>query len=394
MPANNTSSHELKAPLIALLVAADRALARSFVDALASTQAFQIAAELKSYPNRRTLEMRLEQVRPDVVLVDLAGDLEAACETIRGSLSLLPSCRVIGIHSENNSEAILKSVRAGATEFLHAPFEAASQMEAAARVRKLLSSAASAQPAGRLLAFTSAKEGSGASTLARQVALAVRSGARQRVLLADLDFNGGTLAFSLNLVSGEHGAHAGRRAPAQSWDLPSPLSGPGGIAVLPAPASPLRQLPEPDRVGAFLDSARQSFDWVLADLPPVFERLSLFVMSQADRVYLLATPELPTLHLSRKALAALQQLGFPSERVRIVLNRVDRRGETALASVERLFPASLEARLPDDSFAIQTAMLDGAAVGAGTEYGKAVAALAAGLAGEKRRDKAEAPAAR
>jgi pilus assembly protein CpaE len=391
MPMNNNPAHEIKAPLIALLVAADRALARAFLDALATTQAFQIAAEIKSYPNRRTLEMRLEQVRPDVVLVDLAADLETACEVIRGTLSLLPSCRVIGIHAENKSEAILKSVRAGATEFLHAPFETSCQIEAAARVRKLLSSAASAQPAGRLLAFTSAKEGSGASTLARQVALAVRSAVRQRVLLADLDFNGGTLAFSLNLASGHHGADAGRRATA--WDLPSPVSGPEGSAVLPAPMSPLRQLPEPDRVGAFLDSARQSFDWVLADLPPVFERLSLFVMSQADRVYLLATPELPSLHLTRKALTALQQLGFPSERVRIVLNRVDRRGETALASVERLFPASLEARLPDDSFAIQTAMLDGAPVGAATEYGKAVAALAASLAGDKRRDKSEAPAA-
>jgi pilus assembly protein CpaE len=381
--------------LSAILIAPDRQLARQFTDALAPAQAFQIAAEMKAYPALKALEVRLDQVRPDVLLLDLATDLEAACSVIREAAAHRPGCKVIGLHRSNDSEAILKSLRTGATEFLHAPFQAASQLEAAQRIERLLHTAQPPSAMGQVIVFTSAKEGSGATTLAREMAYALRAQTRQRVLLADFDAMGGTLAFTLNAIQDAASAGAGE----EGW-----LDGDGqpraaehqGVSLIANPQAPPETPAGGERLQVFLESARQGYDWVLADLPPVFERISLLAISEADQAYLLATPELPSLHLARKAVSALRQLGFPPERFRVVLNRVDRRGGLAAADIEKLFPSAVQAKLPNDPLALQRAIAEGAPVNPESDFGRAASALAAALAGELKKKaiaEAAAPAA-
>ncbi len=69
--------------ITALLIAPNRDLAQQFVATLPQTRAFQILADLKSYPPPQTLEVRVRQLKPHVILLDLASDLEAATELIR-----------------------------------------------------------------------------------------------------------------------------------------------------------------------------------------------------------------------------------------------------------------------------------------------------------------------
>src|ERR1700693_3608746 len=153
--------------LTALSIVPNRELASQFSLAAEHTRAFQILAELKQYPSPQTLDMRLRQTNPDVILLDLATDLDVACELIRSVLALNDPTHVVGLHVRNDSDAILRSLRMGATEFLYAPFDPETQTEAVARLRRLLQPepADDVQP-GTIIAFASAKPGSGASTLA------------------------------------------------------------------------------------------------------------------------------------------------------------------------------------------------------------------------------------
>src|SRR5713226_4073074 len=121
----------------ALLIAPDRVLAGQLLATLPQTKAFQILADLKSYPPAQTLEIRARQLKPDVVLLDLATDLAAATDLIRFVSAMTPPLQVVGLHTHSDSGAILQSLRAGATEFLYAPFELATQRDAIARLRRL-----------------------------------------------------------------------------------------------------------------------------------------------------------------------------------------------------------------------------------------------------------------
>src|SRR5258708_36266838 len=123
--------------LTALLVAPDRELADAFTSTLTGTHAFQILSDLRSYPSSQTLDIRLRQLRPDVLLVDLGSNLETAAELIRFAAALPHPPQIVGLHNDNDSRAILLSLRMGASEFLHAPFDAEVQREAISRLRRL-----------------------------------------------------------------------------------------------------------------------------------------------------------------------------------------------------------------------------------------------------------------
>ncbi|MGA2324864.1 MAG: P-loop NTPase [Bryobacteraceae bacterium] len=376
------------AQLTALMIAPDRELARAFAESVGATRTFQILAELKTYPSQQVLEMRLRQLQPDVVLLDLATDLEQACELIHFVTSSNPSIHVVGLHSRNDSEAILRSLRMGASEFLCAPFEAAIQEQALGRIRRLLGPLTETpQELGKVLLFSSAKPGSGASTLAAQAALALRRRTGKRVLLADLDLMGGSLAFYLKVTPNGSLLDAvqdqGRGA---EW--PSLVAPSGGLHVLAAPeAPPQADYVDPARLHEFLERARQLYDWVVLDLPSIFHRLSLLALSESDQAFLVATPELASLHLARKAVNLLTHLGFGKERFQVLINRVDKRDGLRQSDVGAMFDCPVHSSFPNDYFSLDRAVTLGEPLEEDGVLGKAIADFAGRLAGVPAADK-------
>ena len=169
-----------EAEITALLIAPNRDLAQQFLDTLPQTRAFQILADLKSYPPHQTLDIRTRQLKPNVILLDLATDLAAAMDLIKWIAGFNPPVHVVGLHTSNDSQAILQSLRAGASEFLYAPFDLATQREAIARLRRLvLPEPVAEAEEGHAIAFASTKPGSGASTIATQTAFALERAHRQ-----------------------------------------------------------------------------------------------------------------------------------------------------------------------------------------------------------------------
>ncbi len=375
--------------MTALSIVPNRELAGQFSEAVEHTRAFQILAELKQYPSPQTLEMRLRQTKPDVILLDLATDLDVACELIRSVLSLNHPTHVVGLHVRNDSDAILRSLRMGATEFLYAPFDAQIQTEAITRLHRLLqpSPAEDIQP-GSLVVFTSVKPGSGASTLAAQTAFALRRTTSQRVLLADFDLMGGIIGFYLKLTNTKSLLDAIQFAdyPTDTpW--PSLVAASDGVDILPAPETPHTGPIDAARLHAVLEHARMNYDWIVIDLPVVFQRLSLMTISESDHAFLVSTSELPSLHLARKAVNLLDQLGFPKERFQIMVNRVNKRDEIGGSDIEKLFNCSVNSRIPNDYFSLHRAVTLGQPVDGHGELGKAIEGLASRLSGVPSLDK-------
>jgi pilus assembly protein CpaE len=372
-------------PLTALMIAPDRDLAARFAATLGRSHAFEVLAEVKSYPARQVLEMRLRQVKPQVVLLDAASDLERASEII--GLVAAHGVALACLHKTNDPDAILRCLRLGAAEFLYEPFDPEIQEQARARIARLPGREPASQPGGgvpgKVLAFTSAKPGSGASTLATQTALALRGDSGVRVLAIDLDLADATVSFYLKLRPGRSlmDLLAGDGA-LEDW--PELVEQAGGLDVLPAPDFPAGESVEPPRLAEFLERARQLYDWTLVDLPPAFHRLTLLAASQADTVFLVATPELPSLHLARKAAGLLTELGFGADRYRLLLNRVDSKWDIGAADVARIVSTPVAAHFPNDYFALERAFRAGEPVASSTTLARAVAGFARSLAGAAR----------
>ncbi|MEZ5354120.1 MAG: AAA family ATPase [Bryobacteraceae bacterium] len=368
--------------LAALLISPNRELARQLSATLPESRAFQILADLNAYPPKNTLEIRLRQLKPDVLLIDVFSDPGQALELIRFVAAYRPIVQVVGLHRVNDSQAVVNVLRAGASEFLYSPFDPQEQREGVTRLRRLR------QPEretpvelGKVIVFTSAKPGAGSSTISAHAAHAVRKLTGQRVLLVDFDLEGGTIAFYLKIQPSSSVVDALSSAgDLQPGPWTSMVSSSGGLDVLAAPDHPYNEPADPGGVHELFEFARTMYDWVIIDAPTIFHRHGLMALSESDQTFLVSTGDLASLHLARKAVNMLDQLGLPKERYQVVINRLSRRDGIGGSDIEKIFNSPVFASLPNDYFPLHRVISLGQPLAADCELGRALANLAARIA--------------
>src|SRR5580704_18801987 len=87
-------------------------------------------SHVRSYPSPRDLAGAIGGGAPHVVFLDVVSDTEQAIQLLTEMTRLGPSVQVIALLLGNDPDAILRCLRAGATDFLVQPFTA-DQIEAA-----------------------------------------------------------------------------------------------------------------------------------------------------------------------------------------------------------------------------------------------------------------------
>lgn len=368
--------------LTALLIAPNRDLAQAFVRAQTSVGAFHILSELKSFLTDDALGLRLRQLQPDVVILDLSSGLEQALDTLRAIQSYPEKTHVVGIHTCNDSDALLRSFRAGAAEFLYSPFDPDTIQSSHSRIQKLISPDLSFSDAefAFVIGFTSPKPGSGASTLAAQTAFSLRRTGKGKILLIDLDLMGGTAGFYFKIQS--HGSivtllEQNSYLDASIWN--TAVEGSSGIDVMPSPDEPSAIQLDQSKLHDILEFARRRYDWIILDMPSVFDKTTLLGMPEADMTLLVSTSELPSLHLTRKAIGMVRQLGFDQNRYKVVVNRLDKRDGISAGDMEKMFSAPLFATVPNDYFSLHRVVTLGEPLGKDTDLGKAIDSFSAKL---------------
>jgi pilus assembly protein CpaE len=364
----SNSSHSSR-PLASVAILPNRTLAQQFLRALPESGAFHIVAEWTGYPPLEKLESLFRQARPDVLLVDVTADLPAATAIIRAAAAMAPPLPAIALHLDNEVNALLECLRAGAAEFLYAPFTRQLQLQALARIANLLPGEEGTEVRrGRLVAFASAKPGSGSSTLAAHSAFALHEVTGQRILLVDFALSSGTMRLLFKLPGTPSLTDAlsaleknGLPDVAETW---APLvQRKGGVDVLPSPDALSVGNPDPSKLRRILECARPVYDWVIVDLPSVFERLSLLMLPEADHGFLVTTPELPSLHLTRKAVSMLAQLGLSLENFHVIVNRAGKADDVTLEAMAKIFKAPVYATFPNDYLSLHKALSAGQPVG-------------------------------
>ena len=378
-------------PLTALLICPSRELAQQFMSSLADSKSFQIVGDLKNYPTPQTLDIRLRQLQPEVVFIDLATNLDLACTLIELITPVRPEVHVVGIHSTNDPSALIRTLRIGAHEFLHAPFERKEQEEALGRLRRLRAPEPTELPEpelGRVVAFASAKPGSGASTLATQAAFALKRLTNKRVLLVDCDLMGGTIGFYLKVNHQYSLLDAFDRAHQLNASIWSALTvSVGGVDILPAPETPFASTPNTAALHDVLGYARILYDWIVLDLPAIFSRFSLAAIPESDSAYLVSTSELPSLHLARKAVALLGQLGVEKGRFQVVINRINKRDNISSSDMEKIFNCPVHATFPNDYFSLHRVVTLGQPLGPDSDLGRSIDGVAGRMSGNLLQEK-------
>jgi pilus assembly protein CpaE len=180
-----------------------------------------------------------------------------------------------------------------------------------------------------VLTVTRAHGGMGATTLATHLALGLREkhgrGDRQRsVLLVDLDLQFGDVGLMLDLPPNGELARMIREPARLDPDLlqAATIEHKSGVAVLPAPIEPVPLEAMPlETVTRLLDIARESYDYVVVDLPLALPRWLEAVLAQTDSLYVVTQLNVPAIRQTRRLLDIIKDEALLDGRPSVVLNR-------------------------------------------------------------------------
>jgi pilus assembly protein CpaE len=301
---------------------------------------------------------------PDLILMDVMMpemDGYEACKQLRmkASTARIP---IMMLTALSTVEEKIKGFDAGADDYLAKPYAAD---ELLAHVKVLLRRATPvstdrAQVSAKVNAVFSLRGGIGVSTLATNLAAGFTALWNQPVVLIDLSLNSGQGALMFNLPYRNSWADL-VGIPANDIDemvvMNILLNHESGTRVLAAPLHP----EDCDGLGGetveqVIRLLSNQYDYLVLDLPHDFSETTLAGLDSADEILLVLAPELASVRAAIGAIRVFESLGYPNEKIRLVLNWTFQRGGLSKKEIEAALKRPIDFVLPYASEALVAAI--------------------------------------
>ncbi|MDP9266367.1 MAG: AAA family ATPase [Chloroflexota bacterium] len=318
--------------------------------------------------DERSFLAKVSTVHPDAAIVDISAITTDFSAVLRDVLSRDPDCCVIAVAGADKAGAMSRAVSAGARGFLMKPYQPHQLLETihevvenARAIRQLQQGEAAGEGRrGSVIAVYSPKGGVGGTAVATNLAVALAGRSKSTAALVDLDLQFGDVGVALDVKSANsilELAAGDATDPATIEDVF--VKHRSGLRVLLAPED-LAAVESIDtaRIVGVIDDLRDHFQFVVCDLWASLDELSMAVLSAADRVVMVTTPELPALRDVRRALDAMAARGLDGRTV-LVVNRFPTKAGVTKPEIEHGLGRPVVASIPSDGIAVTGAMNEG-----------------------------------
>ena len=239
---------------------------------------------------------RMQGIQPDVILVDIPSDTSAAAlKTIEVLHQELPEVAVFAVGSMSQPQLIVSAMRAGASEFIERPTTTTDLLEAFVRLSTTQRKVKREGPRGKVFTVVNAKGGSGATTVAVNLALALQS-AHGNVALVDLAPLGHA-ALHLNLKAPFTVADAIRNLHRMDSSLLESFMTrhPGGLQLLGWRQRSCRTDPSTAEFARLFDMLATHFRYVVVDASSRVDSATRLVGNLSETVLLVAHADVASL---------------------------------------------------------------------------------------------------
>lgn len=287
-----------------------------------------------------------KEYEPHVVLMDInmpGVDGIAATEAITQEV---PFCQVVMMSVQGEADYLRRSMLAGARQFLIKPFTGDELVSTIRRVYELgarrpmavaqpsgASAAAAARVAaerGKVIAVFSPKGGTGCTVIAANLAVALQKlleEENKQIVLVDTSLQFGDVGVMMQMQALRSIADLAPHIDELDKDMfDSTLqTHTSGVKCLLAPPRPeMADLLSPEHIPAILNSLKRLYDYIVVDTWGSLGDLVLNVMDNADRIVLLATPDIPSLANTKLFFEVTEALEYPGHKILLVLNKMDK----------------------------------------------------------------------
>ncbi|MBD1372434.1 AAA family ATPase [Hazenella sp. IB182357] len=351
-----------------LIVSEEPAIATDLQERLKSSFA-QITSIYASEVRRE-----ISRIQPDIVLLHEGKD-GLGMQLIPYIRKEVAKAEIIYLTELKDSIRVRDASRAGAFDVLFFPDEINALNDVLPRAMKSIQTKEVKNKEetifnwgrGQVIAVYSGKGGSGKSLVASTLAQTLQLESSSSVLLVDLNLQYGGVETFLNIEGNRNLYHL---TPVlhelndnhiRSVTVVEPNS---LVEVLASPADiEIGEQVTEDHVERVLRAARLYYDFIIIDLPTEMTNIVYTALEEADKIMYILTPDAVAMRTLNRVLSLFQTVGVdPTERLEIMLNKVNRDSEIRSKEVKERFNFPLIGEFREDSKKIEQIINRGKAI--------------------------------
>jgi pilus assembly protein CpaE len=275
------------------------------------------------------------RLRPSAVVINLSHMGEPALKLVQRIINECSSTAVICASRDSSPDLILRSMRAGARDFIRLPINDDELTTVVERTAEFAAEHADHEPKkrGRVVAVFSSKGGCGTTLIATNLAMTQKN----PTVLVDLNLQSGDLELLLGLKPrfslADVVENRDRLDDALLASYITPHSKNLSLLAAPTKAESAEDI-EPKHIYEVMELLRQRYDNVIVDTPHNFDSVTISALDHADQILVVLTLEIHAIRSTRRALEIFDRLGYPRKKVKLVVNRWSKNIELDQKQVE------------------------------------------------------------
>ena len=361
--------------LRSIIISPDTELGDSLQENLVEVGQVAVLRSLDKYPHTHELLRVIRTNAPQIIFLSLA-QTDRALEIVKEVEQHAPGIQFVAIARTTDPQVLLDVMRAGIREFLSLPFNLQVSKDCLGRLAEtLMRKPVELGTTDLLYSFLPSKAGSGTSTIAVNAAMAMSRHPDTQTLLMDMDLNSGMVRFMLKLENEYSITDACEHSLNMDENLwPQLVTNFGPLDVLHSGRINPGFRIEGAHIRGLLDFTRRQYRAVCIDLSGNMEKYSIEIMMESKKIFLVCTPEIPSLHLAREKYLFLKNLEL-GDRVSVLLNRCTKRQVISSDQIEGLLGMPVAMTFPNDYQGDHKALTAGKNVDPTTELGREYTAL-------------------
>lgn len=306
----------------------------------------RVVAEVSSAED---LAQVLASTTVNLVFYHLDPDMGSVVPVIEQVTARYPDIAAIAISHQSDPQAIIGPMRAGCDQFVCEPIDPDDLASAVARVAtKRLSSDMKSQT----ICVVAPSGGSGATTIACNLALEIAELTERECALVDLDLQfgdaGGNFDVEPTYCLADLAADADSMDETVIQQTAEHL--PCGVALLARPTQLDRaDAVTPDVVRRAYEVLSEIYENVVVDVPGHFDEVTLAILERADKIVVACQLVVPSIRNAHRFTETLKRLGVPMDRIEFVVNRSDgRSGRITINDLEDAVKKPVFGCVPND----------------------------------------------
>ncbi len=320
-------------PVDVILVESDP-ISRMTIENYLAGQGVRIIAAVE---NITTAVNLIRGIRPRILIAELPLNSQETLEGIRRIRGDYPSLGIILSSQETSAQLILRSVRAGAQEFLGRPLDIRELGEAITRLSDLLGrTGQTAAETGRIIAVCSNKGGVGVTSVATNLALAL-SADGTKTAIVDLNLRRGDVEVMLDLLPSRTLGDILAANPIDESILQAALIPYSpSLFVLSGPDWPeYNDLISSVRLAEVFGLLKNMFAYVVVDAGRTTGSHMTDVLTMADVIMAVSTLDVVSVRNARNHVRLLNDLSLSNGKVKLVVNRYHKNSTVNLEDLEK-----------------------------------------------------------